>query len=240
MTFSRTARWYDALYVHGLQKDYAAEAAAVADVIDAARPGAKTLLDVACGTGLHLVHLADRFECVGLDVDGRMLGVARERLPTISFVEGDMAGFDLGQRFDAVTCLFSSIAYMATQDRLGAAVASMAAHLEPGGVLVVEPFIQPEHFIEGHIGFLTVDLPEVKVARMNSSRVDGQVVTMDFSYLVGEGARVERLEEQHVLGLFTWDQYRGAFEAAGLTCEVDEVGIFGRGLVVGVSPPDAR
>jgi hypothetical protein len=129
---------------------------------------------------------------------------------------------------------------MATEDRLRAAVASMAAHLEPGGVLVVEPFIQPEHFVEGHIGFLSVDLPEVKVARMNSSRVDGQVVTMDFSYLVGEGARVERLEEEHVLGLFTWDQYRRAFEAAGLTCEVDEVGIFGRGLVVGVSPPAAR
>lgn len=236
MSFSRTARWYDALYVHGLGKDYAAESAAVADLITARRPEAATLLDVACGTGLHLVHLAERFECVGLDVEGGMLGVARERLPTVSFVEGDMADFDLGQRFDAVVCLFSSIAYMAAEDRLRAAVTSMASHLEPGGVLVVEPFIQPEQFLEGHIGFLTVDLPEVKVARMNSSRVEGQVVTMDFSYLVGEGARVERLEEQHVLGLFTWEQYRGAFEAAGLECEIDEVGIFGRGLVIGVSP----
>jgi ubiquinone/menaquinone biosynthesis C-methylase UbiE len=236
MSFSRTARWYDALYVHGLGKDYAAESAAVADLITARRPEAATLLDVACGTGLHLVHLAERFECVGLDVEGGMLGVARERLPTVSFVEGDMAAFDLGQRFDAVVCLFSSIAYMATEDRLRAAVTSMASHLEPGGVLVVEPFIQPSQFIEGHIGFLTVDLPEVKVARMNSSRVEGQIVTMDFSYLVGEGARVERLEEQHVLGLFTWEQYRAAFEAAGLVCEIDEVGIFGRGLVIGVSP----
>ena len=236
MSFSRTARWYDALYVHGLGKDYAAESAAVADLITARRPEAATLLDVACGTGLHLVHLADRFECVGLDVEGGMLGVARERLPTVSFVEGDMADFDLGQRFDAVVCLFSSIAYMATEERLRAAVTSMAAHLEPGGVLVVEPFIQPSQFREGHIGFLTVDLPEVKVARMNSSRVDGQIVTMDFSYLVGEGARVERLEEQHVLGLFTWEQYRAAFEAAELACEIDEVGIFGRGLVIGVSP----
>jgi ubiquinone/menaquinone biosynthesis C-methylase UbiE len=236
MSFSRTARWYDALYVHGLGKDYAAESAAVADLITARRPEAATLLDVACGTGLHLVHLAERFECVGLDVEGGMLGVARERLPTVSFVEGDMAAFDLGQRFDAVVCLFSSIAYMATEGRLRAAVTSMASHLEPGGVLVVEPFIQPSQFIEGHIGFLTVDLPEVKVARMNSSRAEGQIVTMDFSYLVGEGARVERLEEQHVLGLFTWEQYRAAFEAAGLVCEIDEVGIFGRGLVIGVSP----
>lgn len=236
MAFSKTARWYDALYVHGLGKDYAAESAAVARIIEARRPGAATLLDVACGTGLHLVHLAERFECVGLDVEGGMLGVARERLPTVSFVEGDMEHFDLGQRFDAVVCLFSSVAYMATEDRLRSAVASMAAHLEPGGVLVVEPFIQPADFIQGHVGFLTVDLPEVKVARMNSSRLEGQVVTMDFSYLVGEGSRVERLEEQHVLGLFTWDQYRAAFEAAGLSCEIDEVGIFGRGLVIGVSP----
>jgi len=237
--FSRTARLYDALYVDGLGKDYAAEATAVAEVINGAKAGARTLLDVACGTGLHLVHLAERFECVGVDVEGGMLGVARERLPTVSFVEADMEDFDLGQRFDAVTCLFSSISYMVTEARLRSAVAAMARHLEPGGVLVVEPFIQPDDFTEGHVGVLAVDRPDLKAVRMNSTRRDDRgVATLDFHYLVASrGGQVEHLEERHVLGLFTWDQYRDAFDAAGLTTSIDEVGIFGRGLVTGVSPP---
>jgi len=238
--FTSSARLYDALYVHGLGKDYAAEAAQIAAVIEARRPGARTLLDVACGTALHLEHLASRFECVGLDVEGGMLGVARERLPLLSFVQGDMEHFDLGQRFDAVVCLFSSVAYMATEDRLRSAVASMAAHLEPGGVLVVEPFLQPADYTEGHVSLLTANLPELKVARMSTSAREGHVAVIDFHYMAARtGGAVEHQHEVHRLGLYDWATYRDAFEAAGLTCEVDETGIFGRGLVVGVSPLDA-
>jgi len=53
--YARSARYYDAIYSF---KDYAAEAAAVSARILAHRPDAATLLDVACGTGAHLVHFA--------------------------------------------------------------------------------------------------------------------------------------------------------------------------------------
>ena len=53
-------------------------------------------------------------------------------------------------------CLFSSIGYLATVERLRTAVATMAGHLERGGVLVVEPWILPEAWIEGRA-------PEVEV-----------------------------------------------------------------------------
>ena len=51
--FTKTAHLYDLFYEQGLGKDYAAEAAMAADLL----PGANSLLDVACGTGLHLQHL---------------------------------------------------------------------------------------------------------------------------------------------------------------------------------------
>lgn len=55
-----------------------------------------------------------------------------------------MRSFDLGRRFDAVTCLFRSIGYMPTVEDLSAAVATMARHLVDGGVLVVDGWVRPD------------------------------------------------------------------------------------------------
>jgi ubiquinone/menaquinone biosynthesis C-methylase UbiE len=53
----------------------------------AALPPARTL-DVACGTGFLTRHL--RGEVVGLDQSAAMLEIARERMPTATFVEADV------------------------------------------------------------------------------------------------------------------------------------------------------
>ena len=46
-----------------------------------------------------------------------MLGIARHRLPGVPLHLADMRDFDLPERFDAVTCLFSSIGYLTTDDQ---------------------------------------------------------------------------------------------------------------------------
>ena len=112
--FSRSAHLYDAVYAF---KDYAAEVERLRQVIDARVPSARTLLDVACGTGMHLAELRRWYEVEGLDLDPQLLAFARERLPDVPLHEGDMTAFDLGREFDVVTCLFSSIAYVRTARR---------------------------------------------------------------------------------------------------------------------------
>ena len=77
--------------------------------------GCTSLLDVACGTGGHLVHLRRWYEVMGVDIDAGMLDEARRRLPGDTFVEGDMRSFRLHRTFDAVSCLFSSIGYMRSE-----------------------------------------------------------------------------------------------------------------------------
>src|SRR3954447_5484559 len=118
--FSRSAHMYDAIYAS--VRDYPREAAEVDRLIQEHRPGARTLLDVACGTGAHLEHLKD-YELEGLDLDPEMLAIARERLPDVAFHEGDLVEFDLDRRFDAVVCMFSSIGYVRTEERLRSAIA---------------------------------------------------------------------------------------------------------------------
>ena len=106
--FTKSAAFYDALYSW---KDYQGEVEKLTAVIRSRVPDARTLLDVACGTGRHLELLSDGYRVEGLDLDAQLLAVARERLPSVPLHSGDMRDFELGRRFDVVTCLFSSIGY---------------------------------------------------------------------------------------------------------------------------------
>jgi SAM-dependent methyltransferase len=147
-----------------------------------------------------------------------------------------MRSFDLARRFDAVTCLFSSIGYTADVPGLRAAIAAMARHLEPGGVLVLEPWLEPGQWIEGRPHVVVVDEPDLKIARMNVSTQEGRLAIMHFHYLVGTPEGVQYFDERHEAALFTGEEYRAAFAAAGLEVEHDAEGLIGRGLYVGVAP----
>ena len=231
--FDRSAEVYDLVYGF---KNYAAEARRLDELICERRPDARSLLDVACGTGKHLAALADRYpDVAGLDLDDGLLAVARERLPDVTFHHGDMTSFDLGRRFDAVTCLFSAIGYAGTEAKLRAAVATMAGHLEPGGVLVVEPWLEPQDWKPGHLHLLAVDEPDVKIARATVAGLEGTTSIMDFHYLVVTRAGVQHFTEHHEAALFTRAQYTAAFEAAGLGVERAEEGLIGRGLYIGIA-----
>jgi hypothetical protein len=149
---------------------------------------------------------------------------------------GDMTGFELGRQFDAVVCLFSSIGYVGTADRLRRAVACMAHHVASGGVLVVEPWFTPEAWQRGRPHALLVEQPNLKICRMNVSDArdgaDGPVSVLDFHYLVASAEGVAHFTEHHELALFTDAQYREAFALAGLPAEHDPQGLIGRGLYV--------
>lgn len=229
--FSRSAHLYDAIYSF---KDYAAESERLHGLVDQRTPGARTLLDVACGTGMHLAELRRWYEVEGVDVDPQLLAIARQRLPDVPLHEGDMTTLDLGREFDVVTCLFSSIAYVRTPEGLERATASLARHVAPGGLLVVEPWITPDAWIPDHVAAVFVDEPELKVARINGGAVpDGDRLVLDMHYLVGTPGGVEHFIERHDVGMFTREQYLDAVRAAGLDVEWDDEGLFGRGLVLG-------
>ncbi len=226
--FTETAAFYDAVYSF---KDYAREAEELHEVIQARYP-ARTLLDVACGTGKHLEQFRRSYEVEGVDLDPNLLAIAAERVPGVALHEADMRDFDLGRRFGVVTCLFSSIGYARSVEGLRSAAAAMGRHVEPGGLLIVEPWLTPEGFLPGHLGYLFVDGPELKIARMNSSERKGDLSSMTFEYLIGSGKGIERRAEVHELGLFTIDQHLEAFRAAGLSPEHQDGGPMGRGLYI--------
>jgi len=231
------AAYYDLVH-GGREKDYAVEAGKVDAAIRAhGRPNPDTLLDVACGTGQHLLFLRNRYRVEGLDADAGMLEIARRRLSGVTLHHGDMLTFDLGRRFDAVICLFSAIGHVRTRANLRRAVARMAAHLAPGGVLVIEPWIRPEDWRgERGIHGEMVDRPDVKVARLSLNTRRGRVTRLEMHYLAATLDGVRHVVERLTLGLFTHAEYVDAFERAGLRVHHDPAGLTGRGLYVGVAP----
>jgi SAM-dependent methyltransferase len=238
--YTRLAELYDVIYA---KKDYATEARLLHGVIDrCARtprtmPGGRprTLLDVACGTGVHLSHLRAWYDVEGVELSPWMLNVARRRLPDVPLHQYDMRHFDLGKRFDAVTCLFSAIGYMRSVSELRRAIATMARHVLPGGLVIVEPWLTPDRFIDGHLHVDVAESDRVKIARVGVSRRDGDVSVLDMHHMVASESGVERFFERHEVRLFTHEQYLSAFTAAGLVAVFDAEGLTGRGLYVGLA-----
>jgi SAM-dependent methyltransferase len=232
--FTHSAALYDAIYG---SKDYAREAERVHALIqEHRRSDGNALLDVACGTGRHIAELRAHYQVEGLDLDEGLLGVAREHNPGVPFHQGDMLDFELGRRFDAVTCLFSAVAYARTVGGLQRAIQCMGRHLRPGGVLLVEPFFSPEDYHAGTVHATFVDQPELKIARMTLSRVEDGLAVNDFDYLVATPQGVEHFTERHAVGLFTHVDYLSAFEAAELEVTYDREGLIGRGLYIATRP----
>ena len=242
--FTVSQAWYDLIYEEGQGKDYADEVQRLRRLmarhgVDASALGrAPRLLDVACGTGLHLSRLED-FDRVGVDVDPGMLDIAATRCHGTTLVEADMRGLDpgeLGAPFDAVVCLFSSIAYMPSVDALCEAIQGMARCVDRGGVLLIEPFVTPQAVVARKAWMNVVDRPELKVVRMDVPEIHGRRLDLEFHYLVADADGVRHLVERHQVSLFTEEEMQHAIDAAGLETSFDPDGLnsAGRGIHIGV------
>jgi ubiquinone/menaquinone biosynthesis C-methylase UbiE len=224
--FDKSAHLYDLAYSF---KDYAGESAWVCNAIHTRVPQARSLLDVACGTGKHLEHLIDEFDCRGLDLNPELVEIAQQRTGVTVHL-ASMDSFDIGERFDAVVCLFSSIGY---SNDLPGAIGSMARHLNPGGVLIVEPWLRPDQWIESHVQVLDQEADGIRLVRMTMSRVEGSQVILDMHYLVASSTGIQHLVETHRTTLFPLSEYESAFLASNLTFEFDDHGPMGRGALIG-------
>ncbi|MEA3239261.1 MAG: class I SAM-dependent methyltransferase [Candidatus Bipolaricaulota bacterium] len=225
------AKYYDKIYSF---KDHEQEASKIALVVEEhLQFEGRRLLDVACGTGKHIEYLKDRFDVEGLDISPEMLAIARVRNPNVKLYQGDMADFNLGKKFDVITCLFSAIGYAKTLELARRAIACMGRHLVTGGLLIIEPWFPPEAWHAGMVHAMLIDEPDLKIARVNTSFVKGRVSYFDLHYLIGTPEGTTHFVEHHELGLFTIEEMKQMFTDAGLFVTYDPEGITGRGLYVG-------
>lgn len=201
--YSALAKYYDLLYAH---KDYKSEAENIRQVIEKHKISkGNILLDAACGTGKHIEYLKEHYTIMGLDLSEDMLVVARKNISGVEFIQSDMTKMSLGKQFDVITCLFGSINYVQTREDLSRTFKAFSDHLNKGGIVVFEPMFTEENLYLGNIGFTYVDEPDVKLARMNLTRREGDLVMLDFHFLVATSEGINYYTDPSPTSVFSHD-----------------------------------
>ena len=108
--------------------------------------GANSVLDAACGTGMHALALAQAgFQAAGADFSTGMIARARENAQAAGVeVPFKLAGFGElvaafdAASFDALFCLGNSLPHLLTPQLLSAALADFALILKPGGLVIIQ------------------------------------------------------------------------------------------------------
>jgi hypothetical protein len=113
----------------------------------------------------------------------------------------------------------NAVAEVDTPAELAVAVGRMAAHLGPGGVLVLEPWYFPEDFIDGYVGgHMLTDAGRV-ISRMTHSTRQGRKTRMEIRFVVADRSGFTELTEVLLTSLFTRQEYETAFTRAACTTE---------------------
>ena len=232
--FNESAHLYDLIYRH--IKNYGEETGKIVQWIEKEHPPARTILDVGCGTGEHALGLASNYGYAvdGIDIEPAFVEIAHHKNPQGLFTQADMMDFTIDKSYDVILCLFSSIGYVKTLENVEKSLLNFRDHMSADGILLLEPWIEPQHFDGGRVYMHTCDSDEIKICRMSHSKVKDRISELYFEYLIGDQDGIKRLNETHELGLFTREEMEDCFKKAGFTVKYDEAGLTGRGLYVGM------
>lgn len=234
-SYSRmTGRIYDLIYS---QKDYLDETLKLEEIIQArCESGGNRILEAACGTGSYKRYLSNKYIVDGFDLSLEQVEEAKRKLPNLNIYQADMVDFDTTENYDAVLCLFSSIGYLLTKDNLNEAISNFAKHTKAGGLVIVEPWLHPEKYIEGHISIDQASTDGLAVSRMSISSRDSNITNLTMHHLVGTADNIDHFVEKHSLAMFSDDDFSEAFINAGLDLHIDPVGLINRRLCIGKKP----
>ena len=111
-----------------------------------ARRPVRRVLDIACGTGPHLMRLAQRgYAMTGLDLSAKNIEFLRQRLAAKGYrgecIIGDMTDFRLARPVDAAICMQDSQGHLLTNESLLAHFRSVARSLRKGGLYVFDRYM---------------------------------------------------------------------------------------------------
>lgn len=211
---------------------YEAETQTLIELIDGALgepPAGRrwSVLELGAGGGHTIVHLKGRYDCTAADLSEPMLANCRALNPDVPTVIGDMRSMRLGQAFDAVL-ICDAIDYMTTHGDALAAMRTAAAHLRPGGVVLMAPTYTRETFVDGDVADDGTTIPGIAgdegltyFTFVHDPDPSDTAFEMILLYLIRDAATraVEVVEDRHACGLFAIQDWLAIMAEAGLDAE---------------------
>jgi SAM-dependent methyltransferase len=206
--YAQLAKYYDRIY---WWKDYEREVKFLLKLFRLSDVRGKEILDVACGTGNHAKVLQEKgYKVTGMDISEDVLKIARRKVRDATFLSGNMRELDKAlagrgeeDEYNIVLCMFSAISYNLAISDLKKTLQGFYDHLKEGGIVVFDTHFTDAGFIDGYRGEDIFDDGRVIGARLSTSKRDGGIGQISFTYLIKDGAKVIVLRNDvHKLGLF--------------------------------------
>ncbi|NHJ86267.1 MAG: class I SAM-dependent methyltransferase [Asgard group archaeon] len=232
--YKSLAKYYDKIYCW---KEYRKEVNELKELIKQHKKSSgNELLDVGCGTGNHIQYLMDEYNCTGVDLNQGVLDVAREKLPSVKFIQSDMTKLNLGKKYDIIVCLFSAIGYITEKEKVKKTLIGFSNHLKDGGIVLIEPWLTIDMYKAGSPHMTIYENKDLKIARANISEQDGDRSIFDMHYLIAERDKsVLHFVDRHEMIMLPHELLLGYMKEAGLNAWKYSEGIFeSRGLLIGI------
>lgn len=220
-TFKDYSKYYDLLY---RDKDYAGEVEYLHGLIQQYAPGAKSILNLGCGTGRHDFILAKRgYEITGVDFSKNMLKIAKKKLEElnlkINFYCGDIRKINLKKKFDVVISMFAVMSYQTTNKDFENTLKSINKHLNPAGLFVFDVWYGPAVLNEKPTDRVkTIEKDDKKIIRCAHPVLDIEKQTVEVNYTVLEITKnkvLTEIEESHLMRFFFYQELTYLLEKNG-------------------------
>lgn len=221
---------YELLY---RDKDYATEAAYVANCLKLHGLQSGAILDLGCGTGKHARELARMgYTVVGVDKSAGMITIANQSRHGITgqteFVVGDVRTYRTGRVFGAVVSLFHVISYQKTNEDLVATFETAAHHLPRGGMFLFDCWYGPAVLtVPPKKRVKRVEDETITVTRTSRPLLDVRrnTAVIDYTVLVESSDRELRDREIHHMRYLFEPEIEELFKRTGFeACDAHEWG----------------
>lgn len=187
------------------------------------------LLDLACGSGILLAHLAPLLEStVGVDSSPRILAHARTLLEGsgahTELHEVDIRDFVADRPADVVTCTYNTLNYLTSAEDLALTFANAFASTTPGGIFVCD--LHPRSFVENVLAggvFVETDTVDMFECWQNPIDDDGVLLTSVNIFRRDSSGTWSRIKEEHPTLGHDVEPTVASLRGVGYT-EVDVVG----------------
>jgi SAM-dependent methyltransferase len=135
-------REIDAIYRDGAHYDRLFGRGYVEFWLAQARIRGGPVLELGCGTGKLSIPLAEAgFSVAGLDNSPALLQFAASKNEDVNWIEGDMRGFDLDEKFALIMLPSNNLGHLHTPEDFESCISSVRRHLLPGGAFVIDVFV---------------------------------------------------------------------------------------------------
>lgn len=208
--YQQMPEYFDA---HNVSEETAAKNAIIEKLLKEQQ--VKSVLDMTCGTGSQVFHLAERgYEVVGSDFSPALIKMARHKADkigkNITFIDGDMRVLNVG-KFDAVITIFNAIGHVTKAD-FEKTLQNIHANLKDGGVYIFDIF-NLQAITDKIIDDFTMDIENVvngvnirNVQHSELDRQNGFLISNDHYTIVKEGDEPEIHTNSFSLQIYTAEE----------------------------------